>query len=394
MGIFKMNHRTLMLYVLITILFPLPCFSDQKVITIGATVSISGRHVEPSDMIQKGYNVWVDQINRNGGLLGKPVKLIFYDDQSKKNFVGRFYKKLIQEDKVDLVLSPYGSPLTMAASDITEQFGYPMLACAAASEKVWVRGYKYIFGIYALADRYFIGFQDLLARSHHKRLGLIYENSVFHQSIAQGVRRWADRFDLKLVLDEPFSNPANQFKQLLNKLKTTPLEGFVFSGYTRECYSFIDLMKTEGIKPIATSFVIAPIHPKFHDNVGEFSENIFSPSQWEPDKRLPFPGTQQFIDEFTTRYKTLPSYHAASAYSSCQILENAVKNIQQIDREKIRDYISTLDTITIMGRFKVDHTGRQIGHNPILIQWQNGKKQIVYPTKMATSPPKMKPVGE
>ena len=83
----------------------------------------------------------------------------------------------------------------------------------------------------------------------------------------------------------------------------------------------------------------------------------------------------------------MPSYHAASAYSACQILEKAIIQAQAIDHEKIRDYISSFDTITIMGRFKVDHTGRQVGHNPILIQWQNGKKEIVYPSKMSTSQP-------
>ncbi|MBC8439778.1 MAG: ABC transporter substrate-binding protein, partial [Deltaproteobacteria bacterium] len=102
---------------------------------------------------------------------------------------------------------------------------------------------------------------------------------------------------------------------------------------------------------------------------------------------IPFPGTKLFIKDFKAFAGVMPSYHAASAYSACQILEKAIIQAQEIDQKKIRNYVSSFDTITIMGRFKVDHTGRQVGHNPILVQWQNGKKEIVYPSKMSTSQP-------
>jgi len=77
---------------------------------IGATVSLEGKYIETSEMIQQGYKLWANQINKRGGLLGRPVKLIFYDDKSQKGRVGPLYEKLITEDRVDLVLSPYGTP--------------------------------------------------------------------------------------------------------------------------------------------------------------------------------------------------------------------------------------------------------------------------------------------
>jgi branched-chain amino acid transport system substrate-binding protein len=132
---------------------------------------------------------------------------------------------------------------------------------------------------------------------------------------------------------------------------------------------------------------IASIHPDFYRKAGPIAERIFGPSQWEPDERIPYPGTTQFIQAFQTAYRKMPSYHAGSAYASCQILEQAVDDLHDIDHERIRDYISALDTVTVIGRFKVDPTGRQIGHNPILVQWQGGHKEIVYPTKMQTAPP-------
>jgi branched-chain amino acid transport system substrate-binding protein len=360
-------------------------------VRIGATVSLEGKYSETSAMILSGYQLWVDQINKNGGLLGRPVHLILYDDKSRVDRIAPLYEKLIMEDKVDLVLSPYSTPLTMAASDVTEKYSYVMLASAAAGEQIWERGYQYIFGVYALADRYFIGFQDIMARNDLTSVSLVFENTSFNISIAEGVRKWAARFNLEITHDIPFEAAAKDLSPVLEKLMENPADGLIFSGYPPECHQFIDLMEKADFRPKSLAFTIVPVHPDFYSRTGIFADGIFGPSQWEPDERIPFPGTRQFILDFKNHTGTMPSYHAASAYSACQILEKAVNHAQAIDHRKIRDFISSFDTVTIMGRFKVDHTGRQVGHNPILIQWQNGKKEIVYPTNMRTSPPQFKP---
>ena len=388
------HNRMIFLYIaLLFIIIPV-CQAGEKPILIGGTVSLEGKYIETSFMVQNGYKLWAEQVNKQGGVLGRPVKFVFYNDKSQKNLVAPLYEKLIVEDRVDLTLSPYGSPLTMAASEATEKHGYVMLASAAASEQIWERGYKYIFGVYALADRYFIGFQDLLARQGSESIGIIFENTGFNISIAKGVRKWADRFNLKITYDNGFDDADNELPIILKQVMGKNIDGLIFSGYPPECYKFINLMKKTGYRPKNLAFTIAPILPGFYKRVGTFAEGVFGPSQWEPDERIPFPGTKQFIKDFKDFTGKMPSYHAASAYSACQILEKAIIQAQTIDHKKIRNYVSSFDTITIMGRFKVDHTGRQVGHNPILIQWQKGKKEIVYPGKMSTSQPQFNSSGE
>ncbi len=373
---------------------PLSGNQDRGPVRIGVTLSLEGKYKEPSAMVLNGYRLWVEQTNRNGGLLGRPVALILYDDRSREDLVAEYYEKMIAQDQVDLVLSPYGTPLTMTASEVTEKHGYVMLAATASGAQIWERGYSNVFGVYAPAGRYFIGFPDLLARNGFHTLGLVFENSSFNVSIARGVRKWAKRFHMSLIHDLEFNNAQNDFPPILAQLTATPPDALIFSGYPRECHRFIDLMKNAGYRPAAMAFTIAPVAPDFYERIGPFAEGIFGPSQWEPDERIPFPGTRQFIDDFRQFTEEMPTYHAASAYSACQLLEKAVTRAGEIDHRKIRDYISSIDTVTIMGRFKVDHTGRQVGHNPILIQWQNGKKQIVYPSDMRTSPPRFTRSGD
>lgn len=357
-------------------------------IRIGATVSMDGKFSEPSAMIQKGYNLWKSQINERGGILERPVELILYNDNSDENLVREFYEKLIAKDKVDLVFSPYGTKLTLAASEVTEKYGYVMLACGASGESIWDRGYQNVFGMYALANRYFIGLVDLMARQGFESLGVIYENSLFNKEAAQGAKAWAERFGLKVLFYKQYQHAKTDLPEMLTEIKTIDPDGVILCAYPEDGHELIRMMEQKAYRPNVLGITIAPVHPDFYDRVGILAEGVFGPSQWEPDERIPFPGTKDFVRDFKSFTGLMPSYHAGSAYASCQIIQNAITHTRSLDHRRIRDFISSLDTVTVIGRFKVDHFGKQIGHNAILIQWQDGEKQIVYPTRMQTAPPK------
>jgi len=88
-----------------------------------------------------------------------------------------------------------------------------------------------------------------------------------------------------------------------------------------------------------------------------------------------------------TKYRIEPSYHAASAYAAGLLIEEAVRRAGSLDRDKIRNILSMMDTITPLGRFRVNKSGLQIKHMNLIIQWQKGKKEIVWPEELATSKP-------
>jgi len=359
-------------------------------IRIGATVSLSGKYVEPSRMIQAGYRLWEKQINARGGLLNRPVELLLLDDHSRVADVRRLYRRLIEDEAVDLVLSPYGSPLTLVASEISESNGYVMLACAASAEALFNRGYRHLFGVYAPAKRYFIGLMDLMARHGLQNVAILYEDSPFNRDVADGTESWARRFGLQVPFRQGFSDAARDLPRALETLQRRfpAIQGLVFSAYPPDCYRLLALLEARGWRPPVLAQTIAPIHPEFYQKAGPAAEGVFGPSQWEPDERIPFPGTRQFIHDFEVEYGLKPSYHAASAYTACQILEKAVTSTGSLDQEAMRDTIASMDSVTVIGRFKVDSRGMQIGHNPFLIQWQDGQKEIVYPRKLQTAAPR------
>lgn len=363
----------------------------QPPIRMGASLSYSGKFAEPSEMIRRGYELWVDQINSRGGLLGRPVKLTIYDDHSEVAKVRAHYRTLLEKDRVDLLLSPCGSPATLAASELSEQRAMVMIACAAASEKVYNRGFQFLFGLYSPADRYCVGFLDLLARNGLNRAAIVYEQSPFHESIYDGFRRWADVFGIDVVFMKGFATIEPDFAPIVDKLGARAPDALAFSSYPPEGYAFLNTMQQHGYRPRALFMTITPIHPEFYKKVGAFAEGIFGPSQWEPIESIPFPGSKQFVHDFVQETGRRPSYHASAAYTACRILEHAVETTRSLDHRKLRDFIIRLNTVTIIGRFKVNETGNQVGHNPVLIQWQNAHKEIVYPTKMKTAEPILGP---
>lgn len=377
-------------------LFLNPVFAEDREppVVIGATVSLDGRYQEPSKMMQESFKLWAKKINQKNGLLGRRVKLILYNDKSDRALAGKLYEKLITQDKADLIFSPYSSPLTLVTSEVSEKHKMVMLAIAAAAEKPWQRDFRYLFQLYAPANRQFIGLLDMMARKNLKTVSLLYdETSVFNFDMANGVKIWADVFKIDILYEQGYRDGKAMMPGLLAKVRETNAQGLVLSAYPPDSYELIRLLKSMQYRPTVLAMPIVPAHPEFSKKVGAMANHVLGPSQWEPSERIPFPGTKDFIKEFTEFTGHLPSFHAASAYSGCQLLEKAVTETQSLDHQKLRDYIAALDTVTVLGRFKLDPSGKQVGHNSFMIQWQDGKKQIVWPDKMKTADVVFKPSG-
>ncbi len=360
---------------------------EIRPIRVGATVSLSGKLTEPSLMARDAMRLWEVQVNQRGGLLGRPVELVLYDDQSRPELVRELYGRLLEKDKVDLILSPYGTELTLAASEVSERDHFVMVT-GGSGDSIWQRGYRYIFGIHAPAKRYLIGCMDILARQGLETVAILFEESSFNISIAEGAREWAERLGLRVSYFKGYREGKEELPGILQKCLGTGPDGLILCSYPEDSYTVLERLKAANLRPKAICQTIAPCLPTFCRQAGDMAERVFSPAPWEPDARIPFPGSKEFIVSFTAFAKRPPSYHAASAYATCQIMERAVTQTRCLDQNKLREYILSLDTVTVLGRFRVDNSGMQVGHNPILIQWQDGKKEIVYPTSMQTAPPR------
>lgn len=354
-------------------------------IKIGLSLGLTGQYAEMSSMQIKSFRLWEKDVNERGGILGRNVKLIMYDDKSDPGTAKTLYEQMISKDKVDLLFAPYSTDLTEAILPITEKYGYPIISTGASADKLWQKGYRYIFGLYTVAGRYAVGFLEMLVKHNLDSIAIVYTYDGFSESIAEGTRHWAEQFGLTINFVDGYKQGAKDFSSSIKKAEASKTKALILCAHFDEAVTMRTAMKNAGWYPKAYYASIAPALPKYREKLGADADYTFTTVQWEPHRN--FPGSEKFKNDFTKAYGIIPSYQAANAYAAGQILEKAVEKAETLDRKKIRDLLSTMKAFSIIGAYGVDKTGKQIRHSPLIVQWQNGKKEIVWPEDLRTAKP-------
>lgn len=359
--------------------------SQAAELRVGVSMSLSGKYAELGAMNEKAYRLWERDVNRRGGLLGRSVKVLVVDDQSDPVRARQIYEDLITKQKVDLVLGPYSSEITEAAANVTEQYRYPLLSSGGSADSMWQKGRRYLFGVYITSSKYAIGMLELFVKSDIDKVAIVAADDNFSRAIDSGVREWAKRFELEVISAGTFRKGTEEVEPLIRAARTSGAEALLVAGHFEDSVNARRALKKAGWTPKAFYATVGPAIQRYADTLKGDADYSFSSSQWEPS--LPFPGTREFAKSFADTYGIEPSYHAASAYAAGQIVEAAVRKSQSLDREKLRDTLSSLDTMTVMGRYGVDRDGRQVRHLAVIVQWQNGRKEVVAPSELATAKP-------
>jgi branched-chain amino acid transport system substrate-binding protein len=331
------------------------------------------------NMQKKGFSLWKRHVNDRGGILGKKVRMLIHDDHSDSEKAKAIYRKMIQKEKVDWVFGPYSSAISEAILPITEKHEYPVLLSGAASDRLWEKGYKFAFGVYTPASKYTVGFLEMLAMNKLNNLAIVSADDAFSLVLSDSTRKWAKKFRLKVVLFERFKKGTKNLEEIAAKVKSAKAQVLVVCGHLDESVHMRLALKNIGWFPKAYYASVGPATPKFHTILRGDAEYAFSSSQWEEEVGADFPGGKLFTESFKDSYEGSPSYHAATAYAAGMILEAALKKVGNYDRKRLRDILFAMDTMTVIGRYGVDKSGMQIRHFPLIVQWQAGKKRVVWP---------------
>lgn len=352
-------------------------------VKIGLTMSLTGKYAELGAMNEKAYRLWETEVNKKGGLAGRPVEITILDDKSDAQLAASLYRQMITRDKVDLILGPYSSDITEAVATVAEEYRYPLLASGASAISIWDQGRKFVFGVYITADKYTVGFLELLVKSKLTKIAIVSADDAFSKGIEAGTRSWANRYGLNIVFSQTFKKGSAEIEKSIEKAKRSGADVLMVAGHFDDAVNGRTALKKAKWTPKAYYATVGPAIQKYYDMLKDDAELVYASSQWEPN--LPFPGTKAFAQAFKEAYRIEPSYHAASAYAAGQILEAAVRKSKSLDRVKLREALSKLDAITVMGRYGVDPDGRQVRHFTTTVQWQKGKKEIVSPPEVTSA---------
>ncbi|MCZ6860808.1 MAG: amino acid ABC transporter substrate-binding protein [Alphaproteobacteria bacterium] len=356
----------------------------DNTVLIGGAISMTGRYSEPAGRNLNSIKLWVEDVNKRGGLLGHTVEIKYLDDKSDKQTSIKLYEKLISDDKVDLVSSPYSSGITDAVANVTERFKMPMITFAAASSVIWEKGRRYIFNTIDYAENYQKGALFLAKEIGVKRIAIIGEDSLFPRMTRKGVEKWAEQLGLEIVLAENYgSRKQGDYTALLQKIKSKRAQAIFSNSYFADAASQIRTLREMDYNLMIFASTVGPGLPRFANDLGPTAEYVLGFTQWEPiPEKLGYPGMKEYIAGYTEKYGTPPNYHAGAAYGAMQVLEAAVIHAGSFDSEKIRDAYASIDVMTMFGRYKVDEKGLS-SHKGMTFQIQNGKRMIVWPKEQA-----------
>ncbi len=365
---------------------PLPV-DAQTPIKIGASMSVTGTYAKPGTYQKQGYDVCIDELNAKGGILGRKVELVIYDDQSAPATAVRLYEKLITEDKVDAVMGPYSSAVSEAVANVTEKYKKVMVAPLAATTSIFKKGRKYIFMVITPAENYLDGLIDMAAKRGLKTVAIINEDTLFPKASASGTAEAAKKRGMQVVLQEAYPKGNTDFSALLVKIKAANPDVIAAGTYFDDAVAITRQMKELNVNPKMFGLTVGGDLPEFYDLLKQNAEYIYGSTQW--DESLPYPGQKEFLSAYKAKFKGQePSYHTAAGYAGCLIYAEAVKKAGTLDADKVRDQLLKMEIKTAFGDYKVEPDGFQIAHKMVMLQWQDGKRIVVWPDDLANGKPR------
>ncbi len=367
-------------------------------IKIGFSVSLAGDFSADGKSLLMGYQLWKDAVNKRGGLLGRQVQLVNYNDSSDPQQVTTNYQKLIGSDHVDLLLGPFSTLLTVQAAPVAQRYGYAIIEGAGTGKKVFNSGFTTLFGASPPSETYLGAFaQYVLSLPPDQRPKTVayatVDNPFAIPQVDYAKKVFSDG-GLKTVFDlpQPYPEEATDVsaiaKQIIHSGADIVVLGTV--GVT-DSVSFIKTFKEQHYNPKALVATSGPDEGKsFTDAVGvATAEGIMTPqagwypgintyqnSQFVKDYLAKFGGTDQDINSGTVQ-----------GYSAAQVLEQAVNNIHSIDNARLIQELRTGSFNSLQGPVKFDAKGQNTEGVLILFQWENGKLVPVYPASNAQAQP-------
>jgi branched-chain amino acid transport system substrate-binding protein len=358
----------------------------QAPIRIGASISMTGTYAKPGAYGREGYVLCQKHLNEQGGLFGRKIEFILYDDRSDPQTGVRLYEKLITEDQVEVVMGPYSSAITEAVVNVTEKYRRIMVTPLAATTSIWEKGRKYIFMTVSPSEVYLEGLIELAVRNGLKTIALIHEDTLFPKASVKGAVELARKKGMEVVFQEAYPKGHTDFSAILTKIKTARPDVLGAATYFDDIVAITRQMKELDVNVKMFGSTVGGDLPEFYKLLGKTAEFVYGASQWEPG--LPYPGAKEFVESYQKEFNRPPSYHSASAYAGCKLFADTARRVGGLDSDKIREELLKLKTKTAFGEYAVDERGFQLGHKMVTIQWQDGKQVLVWPDEVATAKPR------
>jgi branched-chain amino acid transport system substrate-binding protein len=357
-------------------------------IKIGFSIAKTGLFAQGSPSQLNAYELWREQVNAKGGLdvAGKKrmIEFVQYDDQSNPANAVRIYEKLITDDKVELLLAPWGTPHHFALAPVLEKYKFPMVGNTAASVQLREIKPGYIwFVTSAIPDRMAAGLAEMAKANGYKSAAIVANVLPLAKEIKASLVPALAKAGIEVKVNEEYPPDIKDMTAILTKVKAAAPQAVFVLSYPSDSVLYAKQAKELGIAAPLQFVAVGPTMDFFGKVVGPSANGLVTMGHWSPAK-ADWKRAKPFFDAYVRKFNEKPDYlDSVVSYMSCEILEQAVAKAGT-DKEKLRQAISTMTFDTINGPVKFQ--GVQNSTTPTaFLQIQGSELQIVWPNSIATS---------
>lgn len=371
-------------------------------IKIGFGMALTGALGSGGKAALVAMQIWAEEVNTKGGLLGRPVQLIFYDDQSNPATVPGIYAKLLDVDRVDLVVSGYGTGVQAAAMPLIMQRRMLFMGSMGTNVNAQFK-YDRFFQILPSGPNSDVanskGFFELAKTMMPvpKTVALAATDLEFTQAQVRGARAIAKDLGFQIVYDRSFAPNTVDLSPVVRAIKAANPEVVWIGSYPPESVAIVRAAAEVGLKPrMFGGSMVGPQFAAIKTQLGPLLNGIVNFDYYVPEPPMKLPGTEEFLRRYQERaikegVDQLGYYIPPLIYAEMQIIEQAVTAVGTIDQDKLADYIRNTTHRTIVGDVKYGPNGEWAEARILFVQFQNitsndieefrkaGKQVILYP---------------
>ncbi len=361
----------------------------QGSVKVGVVLPTTGSLAKFGEIERDAFLMAQQEINAAGGINGKKLELLIEDTTGRPEVGRSVVEKLITKDKVVMIGGGYSSSVTYATAGVCQQNSMPFLVNTGSADKITTSGWTWIYRLNPPVSQYASAVESLLTKViKPKTVAILHENSLFGTKGAKKFEKTCNKLGFKVVLKEGYEHGGIDFKPVLTRVKQKNPDIIYMISYIMDASLLMKQAKELKLTPKmfiggAAGFTM----PEFKENAGVASNYVISATLWH--QVLPFPGAMDFYKKFKAKYNKSVDYHGAEAYAACYVIADVLKRAKSFKNTDIKAALDATDMMTVFGPVKFTTWGKMKNQNKAatyVVQWIDGKLELVWPKDHATKP--------
>jgi branched-chain amino acid transport system substrate-binding protein len=332
--------------------------AEAAPIKIGMTMAQTGGLAGGGKASLLGIEIWRDDVNARGGLLGRKVELVVYDDKSSASETPAIYAKLLDVDKVDLLFAPYATVPTAPIMPLVKQRGLLLMGNfsfqvnSKVGHDMWFNNAPW-----GPADSWASAFLDLGQKAGGKSVALLTADQEFAQNLALTARDVAKKRDMPIVFDQAYPPNTVEFSGIIRALRAAKPDIVYVASYPPDSAGILRAVNEIGIGDSVKIFGGGMVGLQFGpvmENLGSLLNGVVNFNTWLPEPTMYYDGTKAFFETYSKRaaeskVDPLGYYLAPFGFASGQLIEQAIKATGSLDQKAIAKYLHDSEIKTIVG---------------------------------------------